>query len=133
MERKSEQSQKLKNLQLERFLLARESILRQLDDLRILAPIQGTIAPLKSSTDILIGIYLKAATPLAKLINVDQLTVRASYPADDISEIEEGMGRIEITGPLEEGDQISQTNHGFTGELPNHRNITVLQNKEVAR
>ncbi|MBT5707177.1 MAG: HlyD family efflux transporter periplasmic adaptor subunit, partial [Verrucomicrobia bacterium] len=235
MARKSEQSQKLKNLQLERFLLARESILRQLDDLRILAPMQGTIAPLKSSTDILIGTYVKAATPLAKLINVDQLTVRASYPADDISEIEEGMacqvrvngnehggkigtiyptadmnrkvtflveltspssnstriipgsiarvyvvrgekadvlsvaqrssnmiegthmmvykispfgntatetevtfgeqgmGRIEITGPLEEGDQISQTNHGFTRKLSDHRNITVLQNKEIAR
>ena len=46
---------------------------------------------------------------------------------------EQGMGRIEITGPLEEGDQISQTNHGFTRKLSDHRNITVLQNKEIAR
>jgi len=46
-ERQSEQSQRLKNLQLERFLLARRSILRQLDHLRILAPMQGTIAHLK--------------------------------------------------------------------------------------
>jgi beta-lactamase regulating signal transducer with metallopeptidase domain/multidrug resistance efflux pump len=100
MKRQSEQSQRLKNLQVERIELARDSILLELAGLRSLAPMDGTIAPLRQSTnDILIGANVKAATPLAKLINVDQLTVQADYPASNISEIEEGMAcRVRVNG-----------------------------------
>ena len=103
-ERQSEQGQRLKELQLQRFKLARETILQQLVALRILAPMEGIIAPVESKGDILVGAYISAATPIAQLISIDALMVKAGYPASGISDIQVGMAcQVNVNGNLHQG------------------------------
>ncbi len=90
-ERQNEQDLDLQKIQLERHTLALSAIKKQVEGLRVYAPIAGTITESSSSEPLQLGAYVKSGTQLAQIFQPDRLTLVTTYPARSIHKLKEGM------------------------------------------